>query len=460
MSLVNKYCIVLACCLATSCLGELDVKPTESIDQTVVFQNIDDLNAAVLGVYAGLGTTSITVNSLMADESMLPVENNTNKGVQMYNWKQDPVIADVGLAWQNFYMVIDRANRILDQIDGVYVTQQQEATRNQLKGELLAMRAYCHFELLKHYAVDYDPASGGVPVMTASMAGQPARVPVSKVFEQIDKDLTDARALIPGGYNTITHITPLGVAAMQARSALWQQRWDDAITHATTVIDAVPLATAAQFPDIWQDKNNAEVIWKLRREAQDARLGDFYREGTKVMYAPAFKLMNSMDAVNDVRFDAYFRNLAPGRWTVNKYTGGQPALANLVDVKLIRVAEMYLIRAEAYAASGITGLLPGTADVNALRAKRIGNHVPAVFAATADLDAAVMQERYKELAFEGHRYFDLRRKKAAIARAAEDVVQAPAAVNSTPADKSYYMPIPLRELQANGNMSQHPKYEQ
>ncbi|RPE13860.1 RagB/SusD family nutrient uptake outer membrane protein [Chitinophaga lutea] len=459
MKAIHSYFAILSCCLATSCLGELDVKPTESVDQSVAFQTIDDLNAGVLGVYAGLGTSSITISSLMADENMLPVENSTNKGVQVFSWKQEPVIADIGQAWQNFYMVIDRANRILAEIDGVVVTGQEESRRSQLKGELLAIRAYCHFELLRHYAVDYDPASPGVPVMTVSEAGKPARVPVSKVFEQIDADLADARTLIPVSYTANTHVTALAVVAMQARSALWQQRWSLAITHAGTVIDAMPLATAAQFPDIWLDKSNAEVIWKLKREAQDAKLGDFYREGTRVMYAPAFKLMNSMNAATDIRFGAWCKDLGAGRWTVNKYIGGQPALANLADVKLFRVAEMYLIRAEAYANSGAAGLVPGTADLNALRAKRISNYVPTVFASNAALADAVMEERYKELAFEGHRYFDLRRKKAIISRIPQDAAQAPSALTLTPDMRAYYMPIPLRELQANENMTQHPKYQ-
>lgn len=267
MKAIHSYFAILLYCLTTSCLGELDVKPTESVDQSVAFQTVDDLNAGVLGVYAGLGTSSITISSLMADENMLPVENSTNKGVQVFSWKQEPVIADIGQAWQNFYMVIDRANRILAAIDGVAATAQEASRKDQLKGELLAIRAYCHFELLRHYAVDYDPASPGVPVMTVAEVGKPARVTVSKVFEQIDADLAAARTLIPVSYGLNTHVTALAVVAMQARSALWQQRWSLAITHAGTVIDAMPLATAAQFPDIWLDKSNAEVIWKLKRDA-------------------------------------------------------------------------------------------------------------------------------------------------------------------------------------------------
>ncbi len=103
-----------------------DVKPTEIIDQTLAFQSIDDVNAGVLGVYAGLSTHTISTNTLIADEAMWPVENNTGRGTLMYSWKQDPVNPEAIAPWQSFYQVLDRANRILDVIDEVYATPQEE----------------------------------------------------------------------------------------------------------------------------------------------------------------------------------------------------------------------------------------------------------------------------------------------------------------------------------------------
>jgi hypothetical protein len=214
-----------------------------------------------------------------------------------------------------------------------------------------------------------------------------------------------------------------------------------------------------QFPDIWLDKSNVEVIWKLKREAQDAKFGDFYRDGAdKILFAPSAKLRNTMDPLRDVRFNTYIKELSAGRWAVIKYVGGQTALANLADIKLFRVAEMYLIRAEAYAAKGMAGLDPGTADLNTLRTQRISGYTAQTFANTTALMDAILLERFKELAFEGHRYLDLRRKNLDITRLPEDAIQAPTAIKLTAADRAYYLPIPLRELQANENITQHPKY--
>jgi hypothetical protein len=119
---------------------------------------------------------------------------------------------------------------------------------------------------------------------------------------------------------------------------------------------------------------------------------------------------------------------------------------------------MYLVRAEAYAAKGVAGLNAGTADLNTLRTQRINGYTPQIFADPASLMDTILLERFKELAFEGHRYLDLRRKNMDITRLPEDAIQAPAATRLTAADKAYYLPIPLRETQANENISQHPKY--
>lgn len=459
MKILNKQWPILFLVFASSCLADLDVKPTEIIDQTLAFRSMDDVNAGVLGVYAGLSTYTISTNTLISDEAMWPLENNTGRGTLMYSWRQDPVNPEAIAPWQNFYQVLDRANRILDVIDNVFATPQEEQAKKQYKGELLALRAYCHFELLRLYAVDYEPASPGVPLMKTAEIGKPARETVGKVFEQINADLEQAKGLIPATFVNRSRITKQGVSAIQARAALWQKNWDAAITFATEVIDAMPLATIAQFPDIWQDKNNAEVVWELKREAQDAKFGDFYRDGSdKILFAPSAKLRSTMNAALDIRFNTYMKELSPARWAVVKYVGGQPALANLVDIKLFRVAEMYLIRAEAYAAKGATGLNPGAADLNALRAQRINGYTPQVFADVTTLMDVILLERFKELAFEGHRYLDLRRKNLDITRLPADAIQAPAAVKLTAADKAYYLPIPLRELQANENISQHPKY--
>lgn len=450
----------------TGCLKDLDLKPSDSAAQDVAFNNVSDLNTGVLGVYAGFAANNTNyATSLLTDEAVMPTENNTGRGVITYRWQYDAGSAEPGAAWANYYDVIDRANRILKLIDGIPAEGADLDTRNRLKGELLAIRAYAHLELVSYYGVDYEPASLGVPVMMESKISKPKRDLVSKVYEQINADLLAAKGLIPANFApaTRTRISRLVVSAIQARASLLQKNYDAAITFATEVITARALATRAQFPNIWLDTETAEVVWKLKRDNGEERLGTAYRDLTgRIIWAPAFKLMGLFDQANDIRFGSYFRNLgsvATPRWTQIKYVGGQAALVNLADAKLFRTAEMYLIRAEAYAKKAIPDLVNGSLDLNNLRAARITGYVPAVFATPAALITAVVEERYKELAFEAHRYVDLHRNALPIVRGPQDQALTQGANTMGPDRKEYFFPIPNAEILANENIEQHPKWK-
>ncbi|MGX5818696.1 RagB/SusD family nutrient uptake outer membrane protein [Chitinophaga lutea] len=461
------YILLAAAVLGTGCLKDLDVTPQDRIPQEGAFKNVTDLNTGVLGVYGGISAMNTQyLTSLISDEAMMPEENNTGRGVITYRWQFDPGNAEPANAWTNYYDVIDRANRILALIDGVPAEGADLTTRNRLKGELLTLRAYAHLELVSYYGVNYDPASGGVPVMTASKLGKPDRDPVSKVYELINNDLAAAKGLIAAGYSVANRqrIDGVVVTAIQARAALLQKDFDAAITFATAVIAARPLASRTEFPGIWLDTQTAEVIWKLKRDNGEERLGTNYRDLTgRIIYAPSFKLMESFDAVNDVRFASYFRNLgtqAAPRWTSAKFVGGQAALVNLADAKLFRTAEMYLIRAEAHARKAVPDIAAGAASLNELRKARITGYTDATFATAADLLTAVLSERFKELAFEAHRYVDLRRNNLPINRGPKDIDYAQGAVNLTGNDRAYFLPIPQAEILANENIKQHPKWVQ
>lgn len=138
-----------------------------------------------------------------------------------------------------------------------------------------------------------------------------------------------------------------------------------------------------------------------------------------------------------------------------KYVG-RTTTVNLSDVKLYRTGKMYLIRAEAYAET--TKLTEAAADINALRAARITCYTNQAFASQADVINAIMNERFKELAFEGHRFFDLRRRGLRVVREAADAINALGAVLLTPAQAQYVFPLPDAEIKANKNMVQNPLY--
>jgi hypothetical protein len=460
--LYKKYSLVFSLLIltATSCT-KLDFKPTDSISPDKAFRNIADINLGVIGAYALVDYSMTSLSSTVADENMFPTENTVGNS-DAFRWLYTAGSGSVTSLYGNNYTAIDRLNRVLTAQDALTFTGADVALANRYRGELLALRAYLHFELLRAYASSYQTGALGVPYMRESIISYPARDKFETVIANAKADLVAAKALIPTTFIDKSRITRNTVSAIQARVALYEKNWADAITYSTEVITALPLATATQFPGLWTDANDSEVAWKLKRVGTtDGRVGDFYfrQTGGIVLYAPSFKLIAAFDPINDLRYPAYIkfdatRTGTKSQYLVNKYIGGTTTAPGLVDVKLFRTGEMYLIRAEAKAES--TG--DGAVDLNALRAARITGYTAATFADKAALIDAIYNERFKELAFEGHRFFDLKRRNLPVQRLASDVVNASGAVTLLPTQAQYAFPIPALEISVNKNTVQNPNY--
>ncbi|WP_276480519.1 RagB/SusD family nutrient uptake outer membrane protein [Paraflavitalea pollutisoli] len=460
---LSKYIWGLALVVLTaSCEKQLDITPPDGIEEDNAMTNVPDLEKAMIGAYAqinGSYDNDIYANALYSDEATLPLENNTGRGVIAYRWQTDPGIGEVTATWFSYAFGVDRANRIIaaaDKLKGK--TAAEETQRLRVKGEAIGMRAFCELQVLINFAENLQPGSKGVPYIYEAKIQKPKRETVSTVLTNVQKDIIDAIALIPAGFGDRNRITLLALYAMQARASLYQKNWDLAISAATTVINALPLATRAQYPSIWTDEINTEVVWKHKRTEGQSRLGDvFYdRAQNKIMYGVANELA-SLYAAEDVRYESTVLDLGGGRLAVGKYWGGDANEPGRADVKVFRTAEMYLIRAEAYAEK--EQLISGSADLNNLRARRIDGYTNESFGTKSSLIDAIMMERYKELAFEGQRMNDLRRKLWPVTRNPEDATNALGAVLLNPTDKTYYWPIPADEILANENMEQNPTYK-
>lgn len=449
--------------IGVSCKKQLELLPPDNIVEETAMTTVPFLEKGMVGVYININGSydaEIYATSLYSDEANLPTENNTGRGVIAHRWQTDPGIGEVTAAWGRYAFGVDRANRVIaaaDKLTGL--TAEDAATRDRIKAEALAIRAFCEFQVLINYAENLQSGSLGVPYITESKIQKPARLTVGEVFTKVNGDLTAAAGLMPASFTDNTRFTAKAIRALQARVALYQKDWDAAITAATAAINAVPLATPAQYPGIWTDQTEAEVIWKHKRTSGQARLGDSYydRTSSKIMYAVSFKLFNTF-AANDIRLASTVFDRGGGRYSVGKYIGGTAAEPGRADVKVFRTAEMYLIRAEAYAEKDQVAL--GAADLNALRKQRITGYVDEVFASKESLINAIMVERFKELAFEAQRMHDLRRKLLPVTRLPQDAINAPNKTTLNTTDKEYYYPIPGTEILANENMIQNPTYRQ
>jgi hypothetical protein len=477
----NKFLYLLAgvFAISTGCQKVLDVKETDFIGGDVAYKTVTNCEQGVIGAYGALNTEmDVLLNATFADE--VRVADFYNAGTT-HEWQYGP--ADVGLrdnftATNLFYRVIDRANRVLAALPNAQAstttpaaTAADEALRTKLKGEALFLRAFSHFELYRYYsnsAVGTDLAMAYME--SPSLASFP-RITVAPYMQKLKADLAAAKPLLPTALTDVSRATAAAVSGLQARLALYLKEYNDAVTYSTEYINALPLASRVDFPGIWTDANRAEQAFTIVRTTATSRMGSLFR-GTSanaanigtITWRPSDKLWNMYDQVNDIRFASYLKTepLLVGTTRssprlITKYAGtgyGTPA-ENVANQKVMRTGEMYLIRAEARAENGdLTG---ATADLNTLRSARINGYTAQTFATKDLLINAIMDERFMELAYEGHRFFDLKRRNLPVSRLAAD---APTANSQTlPAGNfRFLLPIPDPEIKANPVIQQNPGY--
>ncbi len=165
--------------------------------------------------------------------------------------------------------------------------------------------------------------------------------------------------------------------------------------------------------------------------------------------------LTSLSAFRDNRLPAYIGINASGNKYVNKfYTSSRGG--RVVDMKACRTSEMYLIRAEANAKKASPDLAAASADLNFLRSKRINGYTDQTFPTATSVIDATLQERYKELAFEGFRFWDLKRNNLSVERLSSDANAEWQTLLS--GNYRFVLPIPNSELLANPNMVQNDNY--
>lgn len=472
---------------AFSCKKVINIPEADLVAGETALKTVENNESAVIGGYAAMNIEmDILLNATFSDEVKVAEFYNAGSTHEWQYGSTDVGIRDNFTAVTPHYRVINRVNRVLLALPNADSTRVGDITlKSRLRGEALFMRAWAHFELIRFYGGAYDANALAMPYMEIATILPQARIKMGPYYQKILADLAEAKTLLPSTLPSSEAAFPLAratknaVTGLQARVALYMNDWTNAASYSTEYINAIPLATIAQFPAIWNYATAAtgnattEQAFRLHKTTTvGGRIGSLFRNaGTSagvpgtIIWRPSDKLTNSFDQVNDVRYSTYIKNEAvlttAGRNAriVNKYTGNQNAtpanlyantsIENMSHGIVFRTGEMYLIRAEARAELGtFTGANSAESDINTLRANRITGYTNQTFASKQAAIDAIMLERFKELAFEGHRFFDLKRKGLPVSRLATD---APTTVSQTlPAGNfRFVLPIPQVEIQAN-----------
>ena len=463
---------VLFAGILTSCEDYLATTPYDSIDATAAFQTIQDLSDGANGVYGSISGQNIySINALMTDE-LRRAPTNTGQGMQVYNHDIIPSEGTVSGAWSNAYITLDRLNRVIEALDLVEASSvDEEALKERIRGEMLGVRAYLHFDLYRIF-VDYDLDDAGlaVPYMTASNVGNPARDIKGDFHTLLLADINESINLLEAsGYFSFNQFNYLAALGLKARVALYLKDWQTAIDTASEVINSgVSLTGSDRYQELWSDalqQSDSEVLFKLPRlTSSDGTIALTERTGNEdIFFYASNKVAGLYNQNEDVRYDVWFVNEgvdSNNRPAVRVYKYNQrPGQKNTADIKMMRLSEMYLIRAEAYAnLGGATNLSSAAADINELRSERLNNPAPVSYTTTEQAIANILEERQRELFIEGHRFFDLKRNNLPIERASGDIDGGTTSSGLSADDHRFVWPIPQSEMFANENMVQNPDY--
>ncbi|MFC4211883.1 RagB/SusD family nutrient uptake outer membrane protein [Pedobacter lithocola] len=447
-----KYLTYLfaASAVFSSCKKELEAqKPQASLDAAGAFTNVASVRAGLFGVYNSLQSGNyygLQYNAFaeLGGGNLIHVGTFPTYA-QIANNQILTDNVNISDMYNTIYTGINNANTMIAAVPSITdAALDKDATL----AELRTLRGLMYFDLLRYFGGSndgYGKANGvGVslkltPTLTESDATPIARNTEAQVYTQILADLDFAIAA-PTFANRITNRAGKDVAsALKARVQLYREQWAEAEALATSVIGSTrySLLTTANYGNIWAAKNSAESIFELDYNSADQNSIAFYYYTTAAggrNEISSSGALNTAHEANDVRQAINFTTVAPLSKT-RKFTRIATGDDNVI---LFRLAEIYLIRAEARVRQGSAQkIADGLADLNVIRVR--AGLTPLVSVSQAAILTAILAERRVELAHEGHRWFDLRRYNLT------------STLGISQAYRALY-PIPQREVLTSGNI--------
>lgn len=490
----NRFLIILSAALTVataSCDKEyLETAPTASVDAGAAYATTKNASAAINGIYRSLMVRYLDSQGHSGHPAMMIImdvmgedlvfgtaSNNWHFGEQRWISHRSDVGTMSRFPYQLYYRVIGNANLAIANIDNAAGPASE---RNQLKGEALALRGWAYFNLVQLYGKRYDAAARpnnqlGVPlVLEPTTEGLP-RATVEEVYTQINADLKAAEGLLTAARSNKSHINLPVVKGFLARVALTQQNWADAERYASEARTGTTLMTQAQYQEGFAEISNPEWMWGFDHlEDQSEFFGGYHSyissnfNSSVIRTTP--KLINNLlyDRISptDVRAKMWVKAptatnsvVPPGGvrrpYMVQKFRlPGTPSTSTMGDVPFMRVAEFYLIDAEAKARQG------KNADAAKVLFDLVKTRDTAYTQSTAT-GAALIDEilfnRRIELWGEGFRFTDLKRLNAPLNRNGANHLAAVAVLFDVPAgDNQWEFLIPRREIDANKQIVQNP----
>lgn len=491
MKFMKMAAVIAVAFSLTSCLEKL---PGDFILEEEGMKTLSDAEQTLTGIYTAymsgaLYSGYLTLCPDIQADLVYAVQGNTNTYGTLWQWDIRSTNSEIEAVYAALYRIIGRCNFYLDKVDGLRASLTDDAEIQYLDyytGEVYCARALAYSELIKCFCKAYDPATAetelGVVLADSYSGEKPAkRASLKESYEFVINDLKKAEEMLDeenDGYDA-PYFTNASAHAIHARTALYMQDWDAAVEHATVLVesDAFALASARSYVTadqtylqyMWTNDASFEGIWRIGYTATSygAAQGSVFLNFTTDYtyyypdYVPAQWVLNLYSS-GDMRYNAYFANAQTGYphqlvWPLLiKYYGNEALIQNMIYhvnmPKPLRLAEQYLIRAEAYCRKG--NYSAASADLTALREARFSTG-GSISVNAGNWQETISDERVRELYMEGFRLHDLKRWGKGFERTPQSQTQSEGSSLKIEADDPLFVwPIPNHEIVSPGSQIQ------
>jgi hypothetical protein len=446
--------------MLNACDSFVDVDlPKSQLTNVTVFEDYATANAALIDIYAnirdkgmltgaGLGISNQLGN--YADE-IISTQNPNNPSLNFYNNSLLPSNTSVSGYWNITYNQIYAANAV---IEGVAASTNLSAEqRKQLTGEVLFIRALLHFYLVNIF--------GDVPYITQTDYKKNsivARTPTPEVFQNMITDLQNAIADLPDPATSsdMERVRPnkSTAQALLAKVYLYNKSYPEAANMASAVLNQEGLYGLEQNIAKVFLIASKETIWQLQSGNAGVNTAEAsfftFASGPPPLVSLSDNLVNSFGS-NDLRKSNWIKTISKGTnswYHAYKYKENKSTSVSKEYSIVFRLAEQYLIRAEARAQQG--DLIGAKEDLNKIR-HRAGLSDTSALSQQEILDAILQERRWELFSERGQRFFDLKRT----GKLESTLTGSKLGWNTTDS----LFPIPESELSANPNLRpQNPGY--
>jgi starch-binding outer membrane protein, SusD/RagB family len=401
-----------------------------------------------------------TLTGLAADE----LTTDANSSLTLQQYYKNALLPSSQSFWPSLYSRIYQCNEVVEGINNS--NKLSPNLKSQFLGEAKFIRAFLYF-----YAVNLY---GDVPLALTTdykINSTISRTSESKVWDQIIKDLEEAKAVLPVNYYTpqggasSERVLPVKAAAtaLLARVYLYREEWANAVEEATITINDSQYSLNTDLSLVFQ-KNSSDAIWQLGAIDVAASFPSIFSDGgffvilnTPTAYSYPVSLSKStfdMFSNNDKRKTEWINSFTDASGTFNyayKYRTSNASQTYNEYIMALRISEQYLIRAEANAQ--LSKFIEAADDINKIRV-RSGLDEIAITDRDSALSAIAIENRKEFFCELGHRWLSLKRTKTI-----DQVMSATAELKGSVWKSEYQnFPIPESEITLNPNMVQNKGY--